>query len=150
MTQQLMSTQDDNESVHSTFSDGDGSHSISLPKLELAVGEILGIQCTLRKLAEGGNHKVYCQIPDKWCILKFSQIYDIILAGAEDIKYILRVPSPDFPVDKLSSEVATLQYIAANTSVPVPKVLAWSADPFNSAGTEYMVLEKVMVLLLLC
>ena len=56
----FMSTQDDNESVHSTFSDGDGFYSISLPKLELAVGDILGIQCTLRKLAEGGNHKVCC------------------------------------------------------------------------------------------
>ena len=58
----FMSTQDDNESVHLTFSqaDGDGFYSISLPKLELAVGEILGIQCTLRKLAEGGNHKVCC------------------------------------------------------------------------------------------
>ena len=85
---------------------------------------------------------------DRCCILKMSQIYDIILAGAEDIKYLLRIPSPDFPVDKLSSEVATLQYIAANTSVPVPKVLAWSTDPFNSAGTEYMILEKVRISLL--
>ena len=53
-----MSTQDDDESIHSTFSDGDGSNSIDLCKLELAVGKILGIQCTLRKLTEGGNHKV--------------------------------------------------------------------------------------------
>ena len=83
------------------------------------------------------------------CILKLPQIYDIILAEDENIKYILRVPSPDSPVDKLSSEVATLQYIAANTSVLVPKVLAWSTDPFNSAGTEYMILEKVILLLCL-
>ncbi|KIM48606.1 hypothetical protein M413DRAFT_60457 [Hebeloma cylindrosporum] len=125
-----MSIQDDKESLHSAFSDDDGSYStISLSKLELAVGEVLGIQCTLRKLAEGGNHK----------------IYDIISAGAaaDDVKYLLRVPSPDFPVDKLSSEVATLQYIADNTSVPVPKVLAWSTEPFNNAGTEYMILEKI-------
>ena len=40
----LMSTQDDNESIHSTFSDGDGLYSISLLKLELAVREILGVQ----------------------------------------------------------------------------------------------------------
>lgn len=40
--------------------------------------------------------------------------------------------------------MATLQYIAANTSVPVPKVIGWSTDPSRSAETEYMLLEKVI------
>ncbi|KAF8517996.1 hypothetical protein BU17DRAFT_15141, partial [Hysterangium stoloniferum] len=102
--------------------------SISLAKLELVVAETLHIQCNLRKLTEGGNHKVYQEVN--------SDRYP-------DVKYILRVPSPDFPRDKLESEVATLHYIATNTSVPVPKVIGWSSDPSNSAGTEYMILEKI-------
>lgn len=100
--------------------------------------------------------------PDICDVLKLTQIYDIVVPS-EDVKYVVRVPSPDFPVDKLESEVrsltilsliltsrevATLQYIDANTSVPVPKVIAWSSDPSNSAGTEYMILEKVMVMFL--
>lgn len=122
-----MSIKDDNESIHSFFSDYEDPCFISVPKLELAVRETLGVQCHLQKLTEGGNHK----------------IYDIVITGEAEIKYIVRIPSPDFPVDKLESEVATLQYIGANTSVPVPKVIAWSSDPSNSAGTEYMILEKL-------
>ncbi|KAK1772224.1 kinase-like domain-containing protein [Phialemonium atrogriseum] len=38
-----------------------------------------------------------------------------------------------------NSEVATLAY--KNTSVPVPKVLGWSDDPCNPAGTEYIIME---------
>jgi hypothetical protein len=65
-------------------------------------------------------------------------LYDIFPADEADIKYISRVPSQDFSVvDKFESDVATLQYIAAHTSVPVPKMLRWSTDPANSAGTKY-------------
>lgn len=28
------------------------------------------------------------------------------------------------------------------TSIPIPDVLAWSSDPSNPVGTEYMILEK--------
>ena len=47
-----MSDQSDNASIHSIFSNDGDPYSISLTKLE----ETLGVQ--LRKLAEGGNHKV--------------------------------------------------------------------------------------------
>lgn len=77
--------------------------------------------------------------PPEACRGRKSQV----VPGEADIKCIVRVPSPDFPIDKLESEVATLQYIRAHTPVPVPKVIGWSSDPSNSAGTEYMILEKV-------
>ena len=51
-----MSKHGDSASVYSIFSNEGDSHSISLAKLELVVRESLEIQ--LRKLAEGGNHKV--------------------------------------------------------------------------------------------
>lgn len=36
-----------------------------------------------------------------------------------------------------------MKYIAENTSVPVPKVIAWEADATNEVGAEYMFLSKV-------
>lgn len=29
-----------------------------------------------------------------------------------------------------------------HTSIPVPKVLAWSSDPLNPVGAEYIIMEK--------
>lgn len=54
-----MSPLDDSKSVHSVFSDDEGSCSINLSKLRGVVEETLGSRCTLHKLAEGGNHKVF-------------------------------------------------------------------------------------------
>jgi hypothetical protein len=47
----------DDVDVNSTFSDGGGLFSFNLTKLQTLVAEHLGSPCTLRKLAEGGNHK---------------------------------------------------------------------------------------------
>jgi hypothetical protein len=41
------------------------------------------------------------------------------------------------------NQVATLKFIAAHTSVPVPKVYDWNADQTNPVGAEYMIIEKV-------
>ena len=54
-----MSKHGDSASVYSIFSNEGDSHSISLGKLELIVRESLEVEIQLRKLAEGGNHKVY-------------------------------------------------------------------------------------------
>jgi len=32
--------------------------------------------------------------------------------------------------------------VSAHTTIPVPKVLAWSADPSNPVGAEYIIMEK--------
>ncbi|OAG44962.1 hypothetical protein AYO21_00924 [Fonsecaea monophora] len=39
------------------------------------------------------------------------------------------------------SEVATIHYIQANTSIPIPKVLDWCDDASTSIGTEYIIME---------
>ncbi|KAL6705257.1 hypothetical protein ACN47E_007217 [Coniothyrium glycines] len=43
-----------------------------------------------------------------------------------------------------NSEVATIQYIQANTSIPIPKILAWSDDKSNAIGTEYIIMEHAL------
>ncbi|KAJ5225025.1 hypothetical protein N7468_006250 [Penicillium chermesinum] len=40
-----------------------------------------------------------------------------------------------------ASEVATIQYLQRKTSVPIPKILAWSDDAANSVGSEYIIME---------
>lgn len=41
------------------------------------------------------------------------------------------------------SEVATIHYIQANTSIPVPKILDWSDDASTPIGSEYIIMEHV-------
>jgi hypothetical protein len=51
-------TADDDD--ESTFSGNGEAYSFNLKQLQRIVSEKLGKECTLRKLAEGGNHKVKC------------------------------------------------------------------------------------------
>ncbi|KAF8127591.1 phosphotransferase enzyme family-domain-containing protein [Boletus edulis] len=112
----------------STFSyDGDGeADTFSLHQLRATVNSHFCVACQLRKLAEGGYHKVYEVIGE-----------DATVLG------IVRVASPAFPRDKLESEVATLRFLATHTEIPVPQVFAWNSDPFNPVGAEYMIMQKV-------
>lgn len=40
-----------------------------------------------------------------------------------------------------SSEVATIKYLQAKTSIPIPKILDWSDDASNTIGSEYIIME---------
>ncbi|EEP78285.1 predicted protein [Uncinocarpus reesii 1704] len=41
-----------------------------------------------------------------------------------------------------ASEVATLEFLREVLNVPVPQVFAWSSDPANPVGAEYIIEEK--------
>ena len=47
------------------------------------------------------------------------------------------------PKLKTESEVATLAYLRTRTSVPVPTVYWYDANPFNILGGEWIVMSKV-------
>lgn len=32
--------------------------------------------------------------------------------------------------------------VQAHTAIPVPEVFAWSSNPINSVGAEYIIMEK--------
>ncbi|KAF9224654.1 hypothetical protein BS17DRAFT_703073 [Gyrodon lividus] len=112
----------------STFSyDGEADpDTFSLPQLGVAVDSHFGTVCELRKIAEGGYHKVYEVLQENGTSLG-----------------VARVAAPAFPKDKLESEVATLKYLAAQTQIPVPQVYAWNSDASNPVGAEYMIMQKV-------
>ncbi|KAF2442983.1 serine/threonine protein kinase [Karstenula rhodostoma CBS 690.94] len=60
-----------------------------------------------------------------------------------DARVVARVPFGVAGPRRLmtNSEVATMAYIRAHTSVPVPRVLDWNDDPANPTGTEYIIME---------
>ncbi|KAF1960178.1 hypothetical protein CC80DRAFT_465850 [Byssothecium circinans] len=43
-----------------------------------------------------------------------------------------------------SSEVATIKYLQAKTSMPIPKILDWSDDASNAIGSEYIIMEHAL------
>lgn len=112
----------------STFSyDGEADpDTFSLYQLGVAVNSHFGKACNLKKLAEGGYHKVY----------------DVHQEDGTSLG-VVRVAAPAFPKDKLESEVATLKYLASQTRIPIPQVYAWNSDASNPVGAEYMIIQKV-------
>ncbi|KAF8693964.1 Phosphotransferase enzyme family, partial [Rhizoctonia solani] len=110
-----------------TYDDAD-VEALSMTRLERAIFEYFGERCTLSKLGEGGYHKVYNIVTPA-----DFKIPDVVV----------RVASSAFPKDKVLSEVATLRYISAHTSIPVPRVYACNTNTSNPVGAEYMIMEEV-------
>ncbi|KAF9536552.1 Phosphotransferase enzyme, partial [Lunasporangiospora selenospora] len=71
----------------------------------------------------------------------FNKIY--LLTMEDGFQCIARLALPAFRRYKTESEVATMQYVAENTSIRVPKVYAWDSDPDNAIGAEYILMEKM-------
>lgn len=57
--------------------------------------------------------------------------------------YLLRVTVPVAPYYKTESEVATIAYLRANASVPVPRVIAWQSSANNEIGYEWMLMDVI-------
>lgn len=57
--------------------------------------------------------------------------------------YLMRVVLPVAPGVKTESEVATLNFIPENTSIPVPRVIASDSNLQNELGFEWMIMERI-------
>ncbi|EGD84494.2 uncharacterized protein TERG_00772 [Trichophyton rubrum CBS 118892] len=58
---------------------------------------------------------------------------------------VAKIPCPNagLPMLSTASEAAVLEFVVrTHTTIPVPKVLAWSSDSKNPVGAEYIILEK--------
>ncbi|KAM7208216.1 hypothetical protein V8F20_001496 [Naviculisporaceae sp. PSN 640] len=77
-------------------------------------------------LADGASHKVYEADHPSWTST-----------------YLLRVAIAVDPCLKTESEMATLEFLRQKTSIPVPKVIAWSSSADNKLGYEWSIMEKV-------
>ncbi|KAF7323597.1 Phosphotransferase enzyme family-domain-containing protein [Mycena kentingensis (nom. inval.)] len=70
----------------------------------------------------------------------FNKLYLIVTAQGESS--LLRVTLTAYPRSKTSGEVATLQWLRANTGLPIPKVLAFQGSP-TPKGFEWMIMERM-------
>lgn len=74
----------------------------------------------------------------------FNKLYQIS-APELPSSYLLRVTLPVEPFFKTESEVATIAFLRANTSIPVPNIIAWQSniDLEGVLGHEWMLMEKL-------
>ncbi|KAK5070995.1 hypothetical protein LTR64_003970 [Lithohypha guttulata] len=68
-----------------------------------------------------------------------SQLWSV---DTGDARYVLKVLKAVFPVQKLENEVATMQFIADRTSIPVPEVIAYSAYT-ATIGFEWILMTRI-------
>jgi len=81
-------------------------------------------ECTIKFLAQGAFNKLY-----------------IVKSPEKEI--VARVTLPVDPGWKTLSEVATLQWVRDNTTLPVPEVLAYQANRSSPIGFEWILLTKM-------
>ena len=72
----------------------------------------------------------------------FNKLYSVWSPHISQ-QYLMRVTLPVEPFFKTESESATLGYIRAYSSVPVPKVIAYDSSSENPIGFEWILLEKI-------
>ena len=75
----------------------------------------------------------------------FNKLYSISCHGrhGHNTRYIFRVSLPVVTYYKIESEAAVLSYIKKNTSIPVPRVIAWDSTARNPLGFGWMLLEMM-------
>lgn len=83
-------------------------------------------QLEIRFFAEGGFNKLY----------KISYL-------DHHTSYLLRATLPVVPYYKTESEVATIAFLRAHTTIPVPRILAWDSNQDNELTFEWIVMEKL-------
>ncbi len=57
--------------------------------------------------------------------------------------FIMRVSLPVDPYFKTASEVATLKFVRKNTTIPVPRVIAFDSSANNELGFEWILMTKL-------
>ncbi|KID96065.1 phosphotransferase enzyme family protein, partial [Metarhizium majus ARSEF 297] len=60
-------------------------------------------------------------------------------------KWVIRVPFPDSPwvTERMSSEIATMRYVATKTTIPVPRVYAYSLSDDNMIKSPFLIMNYV-------
>ncbi|KAL8757396.1 MAG: hypothetical protein Q9184_004219 [Pyrenodesmia sp. 2 TL-2023] len=74
----------------------------------------------------------------------FNRVFIFTLNNGK--RLVARLPTRIAGPCKLTtnSEVATMQYLQSNTTVPIPTILDWSDDASNAIGSEYIIMEHAV------
>ncbi|KAJ6619179.1 hypothetical protein B0H10DRAFT_2027130 [Mycena sp. CBHHK59/15] len=112
--------------------------SLNLVALQRQASIVTGRHCTgSYPLAKGGYNTVF--------VLQMEDGPDLIAR----LGFFLGdyVPthefSPEEANDRFLSEVATLAYVRKHTTIPVPEVYHYDADPNNAVGARYIIMEMI-------
>ncbi len=70
-----------------------------------------------------------------------NQGYLVTLVDRREL--VARVARRFMPRLKTESEVATMHYLRQHTSIPVPEVYHYDANPYNRLGGEFILMSKV-------
>ncbi|KAL8967547.1 MAG: hypothetical protein Q9183_002868, partial [Haloplaca sp. 2 TL-2023] len=90
-----------------------------------------------------GSRSGTCRHVEKHGEGQFNKVFLVITVEGKEV--IAKVPQPNAgrPYFTTASEVATMDYVRNVLDLPVPRVLAWSADASqNAVGAEYIIMEK--------
>ncbi|KFY04524.1 hypothetical protein O988_00714 [Pseudogymnoascus sp. VKM F-3808] len=71
---------------------------------------------------------------------EYGRVYEV---STREQPLILRINLPLEPRFKTLSEVATIEWMRANTNIPVPKVVHYDASNNNPIGFEYILMTKL-------
>ena len=72
----------------------------------------------------------------------FNKLYRVSY-DTDPISYMFRVTLPTDPFFKVESEVATLAFVRAKTSIPVARVIAWDSNWDTDLGFEWLLTEMI-------
>ncbi|KAH7318669.1 hypothetical protein B0I35DRAFT_409522 [Stachybotrys elegans] len=84
------------------------------------------LDISIRYLADGAHHKIYEATHSSW-----------------PTAYLLRIAVPLDPCLKMESEMATLEYLRCQTTLPVARPIAWSSTVDERLGYEWCLVEKI-------
>ena len=72
----------------------------------------------------------------------FNRLYSLT-HPTWDKDYIFRVSIPVDPFYKTESEMATMEYLRRHTTLPIPRVIAFSSSDDNELGYEWVLMEMM-------
>ena len=83
--------------------------------------------------------------PKRWNIQFFAQggFNKLYTVQSGDDSFMMRVSLPVEPQFKTLSEVATLDFVRKNTSLPVPKVISYCSTSSNPIGYEWILMDMM-------
>ncbi|KAJ7458696.1 hypothetical protein B0H11DRAFT_2061384 [Mycena galericulata] len=117
--------------------------SFDLPQLQAQTTEVMNKECVgAHLLAVGGYNIVY--------LLPFADKTDVLarlrIPGGGLMGNGIGMTTQDLSA-RFASEIATLRFLRAKTSIPVPELHHWDADQ-TTVGAAYMLMQRVSGVLL--
>jgi hypothetical protein len=115
---------------------------VDIDELKSCASNALGFLCShARLLASGSTYHVF--------VLYFAaddnnmNIPEGGIMEHGNWTCIARVAQEIQPIERLLSEIRTMQYIKSRTRIPVPRVYFHNFDPDKKVGAQFMLIERL-------